>query len=269
MKKIRKITRQYLWLCFLLAWACSPQQNGNGSEKSTQNQSEEFQKQNHPDRSRNSTTPLLKNDKDAPSPYLEREGIIQSSGLTEKEKAENNLEDYSNFQLLTDSTAYYLKSGKDLVTFWGKCVKISGRLDTVWAKNYTSHTYGRQGFIIKSIERVSFRRCFPQDSLKKKTPHLTDSENLTGVIQRTFRPAPDIAYDYVLILEEPFIFEESQMVPNERITKIRLTIPDKKLYPTLEKYVQSGKRVTLSGYKERGYAESLTFSVIKIRDQIF
>ena len=79
------------------------------------------------------------------------------------------------------------------------------------------------------------------------------------------RPAPDIAYDYKLVLKTPFLDEVEDGAEVRDRKELILTDYDETQEEFLEKTVVSGSAVEVTGKVEWGYAESRVLHVTKIK----
>jgi len=79
-------------------------------------------------------------------------------------------------------------------------------------------------------------------------------EQITGVVERISRPAPDITYDYALKLSNPYIDEIEDGMGNTQHTKIILFDEEDIFKDRLESCLS--QKTTVSGSIEWGYAES-------------
>lgn len=179
-------------------------------------------------------------------------GIVQSSGLSAEEKERLGYTDLA-FQLITRE-AYFLSGADSLLSLWGKCVTVRAKSlpipDSLFA-------YERKILQVVAVYPQPYAICQYSDSLSPYPNYA--SESLSGRVVRHRRPAPDIAYDYALLPAEPFYDEFSQIDPNRRIDTLPLIAPDFLSLQQLEEAVSQQKEVFLQGWRQRGYAESLSF----------
>lgn len=211
-------------------------------------------------------------------------GIIRNNSLYElgdsSEKVDLELQD-SNFQLTnlhnisdknTSSTTsaiqgYYLVNpNNDLGEYNNKCVTVVASIKPGWEdvikNNFVvnnQYTYQYSALILEDIwGEHSYEECLNDFSVK---PNVENDKTYIGKIAFTTRPAPDIAYDFVLSL--PNQINE----PAEEGEDLNETIY---LVPTiqeveLELYKAIGEEVEIIGTIEWGYAESKVIIVSDVK----
>ncbi|MEQ9659453.1 hypothetical protein, partial [Fulvivirga sp.] len=124
------------------------------------------------------------------------EGYIQSSGLPDSFKKKLNL-DYSEY-LLTDTENSYLIESKEISKIhWGKYVRIYGEI--IEPKEWVFNT---KILKVDSVVIVPFQNI-KSTNTKKVLSKNDEPKALNGELVRKERPAPDIAYDYLLKIKEP------------------------------------------------------------------
>lgn len=203
-------------------------------------------------------------------------GVIRTSGLLVEEKKTLGLST-SDYQITsfpqgisTDLgvQGYYLESGEILDDYLGKCVSIEGYIKSGWEeikdKDFTindKYTYSRGALTLKSVNIINYSRCFESEGKAVKITPSADTITLKGVFQHSTRPAPDIGYDYELMLFEPY-FDELNAQGITNINKIEVVPSPNITIPTLESFIS--KEVTLEGQIEWGYAESRVFRASRI-----
>lgn len=179
-------------------------------------------------------------------------GLLQSSGLSAEEKERLGYADLA-FQLITRD-AYFLSGTDSLAALWGKCVTIRAKKLSLPDSLFT---YARGLLQVVEVYPQPYALCQYSDTLHQFPNYA--SESLSGQIIRLRRPAPDIAYDYALLPAQPFYDEFSQIDPNRRIDTLPLVAPDFLSLQQLEEAVSQQKELRLQGWRQRGYAESLSF----------
>lgn len=85
----------------------------------------------------------------------------------------------------------------------------------------------------------------------------------TGFIEKMDRPAPDIAYDYAIKLDTPYMDEHSESGGPALRNTYSLVSNDTNITQKLEQNV--GNKVTITGRIEWGYAETKHFLVQGIK----
>lgn len=204
-------------------------------------------------------------------------GYLRTSGLSVGEKETFNLPktdfQITDFGVATTGTdiklsRYFIRSSKvDLSGFLGKCVEARGfEVENLienhnWDKFWLSSD---SAIDLNSILEITSEKCFKGFDINP-SPSLSldifpEGKILTfkGVIQHSLRPAPDIAYDYKIVLDEPYLDKYSSVGGPEPYYAKEYEI---NIFDAL-KYV--GKHVVLEGYLAWGYAESRYFVVTKI-----
>ncbi len=181
-------------------------------------------------------------------------GQIQSAGLS-AEEMKNIGEGNIAFQLIGEQN-YFLIGDSSIKNHWGSCVEITGGL-LMYIPNENVNLYDRNLLQVNTIKAFSgpcIYADFNTEIPKDKT------ETLTGKVKRIKRPAPDIAYDYELVLDKPYIEKNSQYEENLQVKSIVLT-GDKNTIANLEKAIDLNQSVQIEGAKTHGYAESIVFAV--------
>lgn len=185
-------------------------------------------------------------------------GIIQSSGLRGTESFGIKAE----FQLTNPKKRFFLLTDKDLSSFWGKCVSVTGKYVKGWnfesGNSRENFAYGMTAIHLETVELISNNYCFnspvfkpaSENSYKK---HKNDSVYF-GQIIRIKRPAPDIYYDYGFVLDNPISLDEEGW-QDVKTLPILLNIP----LDTLNFIIENKKKVKIYGDIVGGYAEGIVF----------
>lgn len=181
-------------------------------------------------------------------------GQIQSAGLSPEEMKTIGRGNIA-FQLIGEQN-YFLVGDSTLDKYWGSCVEISG-IEQVDTLPLSTNLYGRGFLSVDAIRAVSGPCLYDEG----KTKNLTEKiETLTGKVKRTKRPAPDIAYDYELVLDKPYVETNSQYEENMQVKSIALT-GDKNAIAKLETAIDQNHSVQIEGAKTYGYAENIVFAI--------
>lgn len=183
-------------------------------------------------------------------------GLLQSSGLQPSEAAALGLPD-SGFQLISQQ-AYFLVSEQNLSPYWGQCVSLQGELLNAPNSSDTggvSYLYNRLIFRVTSVTPRVFSYCAYSDSSVQAANQPLNT--FRGRLARRFRPAPDIAYDYVLTeVEGPRELEAAR--PE---APLNLFAENFEVLSSLENAVRTRQMVRLKAREERGYAEHIVLVV--------
>jgi len=189
-------------------------------------------------------------------------GIIQSSGI----QGSDNFDIEAKFQITNPKKSFFLVTKQDLSPYWGKCVSVTGRYVKGWdsdsIKSKGSYKYSRSAIYLNSIKDISNEYCFnsPVFVPIKKIDFETTKEDtiVKGFIVRSLRMAPDINYDYSLVLEKPIHNLDN---PSDKISSITLQLNMQ--LDSLNYAIENRKRVTLYGNFINGYAETTVFNCKK------
>jgi hypothetical protein len=180
-------------------------------------------------------------------------GIIQNSGVRESFKIDIKPE----FQLTNPIKNIFLMTDKDISSYWGKCVRVTGQYVKDW--NFESDYFGRTAINLESIESVSNDYClnspiFVSVSEKKYSSHIRDTI-LECYIHRIKRLSPDIGYDYGIELTEPIEIPSEEWVGYKSIPiNINMNLD------SLNYIIKEKKKVRLLGNLAGGYAEMIIFN---------
>lgn len=199
-------------------------------------------------------------------------GIIQTSGLHKKE--EDKLGIRARYQIHSPKQSFFIAGGMRIEKYpkyWGRCVTIKGRLVNGWHLNMVrknnQYTYERSAIELLAIDVVPCEKCFDSPHMRREKRKIEAPSNgyetLRGFILKRPRPAPDIAYDYELMLEKPINLEKQG---GKKVTKHVPLYIDLSL-KQLNQLAQEKKVVDFIGYFEMGYQEKLVFTTAKIVDQ--
>lgn len=207
-------------------------------------------------------------------------GVVRSGGLTKEEKTKLGLA-FSDYQLTdfppgpdTDLEiyGYFLESNSpEIKDFLGKCVEIKGRVKPGWEKVTTQkfnlnnqYTFQRLAFIAEEIKAKDYFDCGINTEFRPiDRTAFKKLEVITGTLDRTLRPAPDIAYDYQLKLDKPYADYESSTgrVP-EYYQVLDISPYNNFILVEFEKFID--QKVQIEGEMVWGYAESRYLTVISL-----
>lgn len=147
----------------------------------------------------------------------------------------------------------------DYAQFWGKCVEVTGTMGPDINRQSLPETYYRSYISVTDI-KISGSCAVSLNSYP-------EYEQLTGTysgrIEKNTRPAPDIGYDYKLILSTPFTTTNTASGLEETVTDI-IIVPLTE--DTLEQMQDNlNKTVTVDGEWMNGFAETNFFLVNRFK----
>ena len=191
-------------------------------------------------------------------------GIIQSAGLSAKEKDTFNLK--ADFQLLTASGAWFLEEAPDLLEQWGKCVTVTGKVKENWDEESKPWAYERSALIVDLVQELGFNECRSVSDSTAVRNQGSEKETLRGFIERSRRPAPDIGYDYALRLTTPYTIENHPVSGGDLEVESIPVIPSGfAMQADLENYLEKNIEVSVQGAVVPGYAESTVVQLSLVR----
>lgn len=207
-------------------------------------------------------------------------GVIRSGGLLKEEKTKLGLK-FSDYQLTdfppgpeTDLEiyGYFLESDRpEIKELMGKCVEIGGNIKTGWGElinqNFIlndQYSFNRLAFIPEEIEIKDYFDCGlnPEFQPIDRTS-FQKIEIVTGTLEYSTRPAPDISYDYQLKLDKAFYDPQSSSGIPEIFPALDLRPFNHFILSEFDKNI--GKEVEIEGEMTWGYSESRYLSVISIK----
>lgn len=183
-------------------------------------------------------------------------GVVQTSGIHETDELEVEAE----YQLVSTKKSFYLITGLDFSTFWGRCVCVKGTLAEGWDLTTIyfngNYTFGRTALNVTSVSLADDEICNQFLPLidPSRTVKQEPLDTLHGVLVRTSRPAPDISYDYALQLSEPISHPEEPTYKLNQII-IHLDIPLEKRNELIENQTE----IKVVGRMTVEYAEMYVF----------
>ncbi len=186
-------------------------------------------------------------------------GYIQHSGLeTIQNKA---YDEFNAFQLISPKKAFFLLTDESLEKYWGKCVLVKGRFPDGWSLETREHnetfTFDRSALV---VDEISVRENICEQISWTNKYHLQQPDTVVrGVLARSSRPSPDIAYDYIIKLDEPV-----NLLYDDSMTTSEIPVIANMHYKKLEEALRSGKKLQFRGSVAYGYAESMVFHLLEI-----
>ncbi len=197
---------------------------------------------------------------------IKAKGILRYSGLGEYEKKYYGF--HTKYLLQSLKYKFYLITEKDIEKFVGQCIEIEGELREGWkldTKEFNGqYTFEASAVDLNAIKSVKNTCCLNTITLKKENPiedkPFGEFTILNGTIAYNTRPAPDIAYDYKIILEEPIPNPHGEGAPTIEAIPF---IPQNKNLRRINQLIKNKTKVKAKGYKQGGFAESIIFLCTK------
>lgn len=193
-------------------------------------------------------------------------GRLYTSGLSPEEVEKLGL-DWPVYQVV-GSENYFFSAPDSLQDYLGRCVALAGNVKEAWEEEQETingqTTYERSALHVTAVDPLPYARCTEPEVAESQQLEAGDLEVYSGTLRRMVRPAPDIAYDYALQLDEPYRDENHPVEPGKLVTELPLVVyrPDK--LNKLEEALADNKPVTVEAAREPGYAESTVLRVAKI-----
>ncbi len=183
-------------------------------------------------------------------------GVLYYSGLQPDEAKALGLKNYT-YQLVSQA-AYFLEAPDSLAAYLGQCLTLSGMVAEGWKEGPAQvggqHTYNRKLFIVEGVQQQAFDECYYADTLS--TQPQGRAVTYIGQVERMQRPAPDIAYDYLLLLQKPYRDANNPVQPGKLVRQLPLVAGKFEIYSTLEEAIEQKVPIRIRGVQHRGYAES-------------
>jgi len=192
-------------------------------------------------------------------------GIVQSSGIRSFDKIDIE----ADYQIVSLNKAFFLLSTLDLKDYWGKCVKVKGRLLNGWditMTDYNYNTFGRIPLELEVVNEISCDSCSWIPYPKREIKSYTYKDEIKGYLFRGKRPAPDIGWDYRIKLDSSIPHPEDPEKFESRLKSL-IIHPNINL-DYLNKIIKDSLHIKATGLIAGGYAESIVFktdSIIIVR----
>lgn len=199
-------------------------------------------------------------------------GVIRTTGLRPEEKAGVGIsnDQQGNYQLITPDQHYYLMTQDSFAdSLIGKCVLLDVYKSQI---TYYANTQldKRQAFMypqvfiegVQNLQLQDFSGCNPYgDSTGPAVKQ--NPRSFTGILMREVRPAPDIGYDYVVKVQEGFKDPSgSSGIPGLLLYNAVVWPTNNTIWKDME--LNIGKKITVEGSYDWGYAESMYLLTTKI-----
>lgn len=175
--------------------------------------------------------------------------------------------DYGRSQMNADTVyGYYLDVAyTNALPYLGSCVQVTGKPVEIFdASNNTPTFYGRKTLtdvLIKPATQCSLSPFVLQTNPSQQS---TDTILLQGIVTQVKRPAPDIAYDFSLSLNKPYTDTLTTGGTPQQINATIIAPGNEEVAARLLSSV--GKKISVSGYFQWGYAETTYFVIVAIND---
>lgn len=229
-------------LVFFCVYACGPQQDDNKEQESPAVQEQTVE------------------------PEQEYSGRLYTSGLSPEEVERLEL-DWPVYQVVGGKNYFF--SGPDtLQEYIGRCVALDARVKENWegSAEYINDqtTYNRSALKVNFIDPLPYAMCTEPKVPEEEQAEVSDLSVYRGKLRRMARPAPDIAYDYALQLEEPYRDENHPEKPGMLVTELPLVVFRHDKINKLEEALADDKTVVVEADPVTGYAEATALRVAKI-----
>ena len=209
---------------------------------------------------------LMVEDRVAPE-VPEYTGRLYSSGLS-LEEAEKLQLHWPVYQL-SGQNSYFFSGHDSLESYIGRCIGIEAA-ELLWKPTFeTVHeqfTYNRGALVVSGIKIMDPSFCSFADGGAEELASGNSAELFSGRIRRMSRPAPDIAYDYALQLEEPFRDENNPIEPGKLVEALPLFIFNQEDVSKIENAIASDRKVEVEAVMVQGYAERKALQVIVVKE---
>ena len=228
-------------LAFLCLFACSPEEKEQPPALSTQELPEE----------------VVVEEK-----LPHHTGRLYTSGLSAQEADALALTE-PVYQLV-GAESFFFTGSDSPQEYLGQCLRVEGPIRSGWEDRpdrlNQQFTYGRAALEVHGILLQEPRAClaFP---MPEGNQQAMEVKNYSGELRRMERPAPDIAYDYLLVLEEPFVDEYHPVQPGQLVRELPLSLSTAEQLQFIEESLRQKKRVNLQAALVQGYAERKVLQV--------
>lgn len=199
-----------------------------------------------------------------PSPYS---GRLYSSGLSRQEAERLGLS--GSVYQLNGKDSYFFSGPDTLEDYMGRCLGLQAT--EKWPPSSEvineQYTYHRGALEVSALTLLPPCQCNSsgladgQQALPAK-----ELETFRGTLHRQKRPAPDIAYDYALRLEKPYVDDNHPIEGRKKIKELPLFVGQAADIIKIEGAIAAGKRISLEGARVQGYAESTALRVENIAE---
>ena len=209
-------------------------------------------------------------------------GVIRDSGLRKEEtdllsisllkyQITDLKEKQFQYEITKYNGAYLLDSNLKIYENIGRCIELDGRIaetnnlaDPSYMVN-GQYTYSRIVLNPKSITILDRSECYGIYNDSSLNKNSDTYRKLQGKIARFQRPAPDIGYDYQVILKEPITDNNNTSGLPQIVNSYLISPVSDEIWNLLEQEIEKDSKSTvIEGYDTWGYAESKYIIVIAI-----
>jgi hypothetical protein len=209
-------------------------------------------------------------------------GVIRDSGLRQEEvnillipQLKYQIADLKDknfkFKDIEFNGAYLNESNLEIAKNVGKCVEITGivpETSNLISNDYTAngqYTYNRIVLNPTKLKVLNNKYCNVYTFNESDLNNLK-KVNLEGKITRFSRPAPDIGYDYQIILKEPFVDNTNASGLPQTVNSYLIVPKSDEVWKKIEDNIKRDRNnIKLEGYENWGYAESKYILVDSIK----
>lgn len=193
-------------------------------------------------------------------------GRLYSSGLAEREVEALELEE-PVFQL-AGSQSYFISGSDSLRNYVGACLGVRGVVKEEWEENpervRDQFTYDRLAIEAKEVVLLEDSACTGGYLPAEEAPGVEEVSSYRGRLRRMQRPAPDIAYDYQLVLNEPVRQEGDPVLPGRLLKDLPLVLFNISQVKAAEKAFAREEEVVVQGVLSQGYAGQKVLEVRQV-----
>jgi hypothetical protein len=191
-------------------------------------------------------------------------GYVYSSGLQTGYKYQLTYLNYDKSNILPSGLrpildgVFLAGDESTFASFWGECVEINGSMPSNLNTTDLSDNYYRTTFLVNNIQTSD--KC--SVTFNNQSDPAGTTTTYSGTVAVNNRPVPDIAYDYRLILTNPYFEKDSASGRETPIMAIPMVPMTTDVFIKLN--VNFSKVVTVSGQWVSGFAESSFFLVSSV-----
>lgn len=215
-----------------------------------------------------SSTPVREPSSQKITGYLFDGGLYpeleQITGLPADTFQISNLFSGSSSAGITENIPGYYLSGntKDLSQYLGQCISVYGLVKPGWEKG-SGNVSNALGLGIFQVENYSSSADCPDLYRESNIEPTNMTASFTGTLSFAHRPSPDIAYDYELNLDTPYLDKFNPSGNDQLTSKIVVSPNDVLVWRKLQNIMTSKpqQKVKVTGFFTWGFAESQFFVI--------
>lgn len=193
-------------------------------------------------------------------------GLLYTSGLSAQEAAVLQLP--QPVYQLSGLESFFFSGNDSLQAYLGKCIAIKGEIAPGWEQQpvqvNNQFTYGRAALQVERIMLQEADACSAMP-LTASAEQPGEVKSYRGELRRMKRPAPDIAYDYILLLDKPIADEQHAIQPGRLVHELPISISRAEQLQKIEKLLRERKPVKLEASLVSGYAERRVLQLEEIQ----